>query len=368
MAHNSVFSKIFLSYLKKHYSIKENDSTELGEVKKVLIVRQHNQLGDMLASVSLFRAIKEKYPDSKIYLVVSPVNKSAIIKNKYVDDYFVFDKPKIFLPTRFIKFIKFLRQGFDVVIVPSTVSVSFTSNLISRISKSRVRIGVKSLDGKVNESSFFFDKRIELDWRKDPDSNVADFILDIVRPFGITTNDFSSNITFNNSDLDVANKFVNKIRENKQNRLIGLHIGAGKPQNKWSLNKYIKLVELLDNHYKCSFYLTGSKFDEEELNYVKINSKVKIHQFINHTIHEAAALISISDLYITNDTGLMHVAGITHTPQISLFGPTNPFNWAPYGEDKIFIRKSDLIDDIETEDVFEVCKFLLNKSDGKEKN
>ncbi len=60
----------------------------------------------------------------------------------------------------------------------------------------------------------------------------------------------------------------------------------------------------------------------------------------------------------------MHVAGTTQTPQISLFGQTNPFNWAPYGKDKIFVRKSDLIDDIEAEDVFEICKLLLNKSDG----
>ena len=55
----------------------------------------------------------------------------------------------------------------------------------------------------------------------------------------------------------------------------------------------------------------------------------------------------------------MHVAGTTKTPQISLFGPTNPFNWAPCGKNKIFLRKSDLIDDIEVEDVFEICKVLL---------
>jgi heptosyltransferase-2 len=55
----------------------------------------------------------------------------------------------------------------------------------------------------------------------------------------------------------------------------------------------------------------------------------------------------------------MHVAGATETPQISLFGPTNPFNWAPCGKNKIFIRKSDLIDDIFVDDVLKVCKSLL---------
>lgn len=362
MAQNSFLSKIILSYFKKNFSIEENKSNQLGDVKKILIVRQHNQLGDMLASVSLFRALKQKYPEAEISVIVSPVNKAAVIKNKFVDSYFVFDKSKIYLPSGLIKLIKYLRQGFDVVIVPSTVSISFTSNLISRISKSRIRIGVNSLDGKSNESSFFFDRRIELDWSKHPDSNVADFILDIIRPFGISTNDFSSEITFDETDIKAAKGFVKEIKKNNDQLLIGIHVGAGKPQNKWSLDKYLQLVKSLNDKYKCCFYITGWKFDSEELNYIEQHSKVKIHQFLNHSIPETAALISISDLYISNDTGLMHVAGTTKTAQIALFGSTNPFNWAPFGKNKFFIRKSDLIDDIEVEDVLEVCDKILNTS------
>jgi heptosyltransferase-2 len=55
----------------------------------------------------------------------------------------------------------------------------------------------------------------------------------------------------------------------------------------------------------------------------------------------------------------MHVAGTTPTPQISIFGPTNPFNWAPIGEQKYFLRKSDLINDVTVDEVFSLCKNLL---------
>jgi heptosyltransferase-2 len=57
----------------------------------------------------------------------------------------------------------------------------------------------------------------------------------------------------------------------------------------------------------------------------------------------------------------MHVAGATETPQISIFGPTNPFNWAPIGKNKLFIRKSELIDDVSVEDVYGLCEQLLSK-------
>ena len=57
----------------------------------------------------------------------------------------------------------------------------------------------------------------------------------------------------------------------------------------------------------------------------------------------------------------MHVAGTTSIPQITIFGPTNPFNWAPIGENKYFIRKSELIDDVEVDDVLKLCDMILSK-------
>ncbi|MGA9295126.1 MAG: glycosyltransferase family 9 protein, partial [Ignavibacteriaceae bacterium] len=71
------------------------------------------------------------------------------------------------------------------------------------------------------------------------------------------------------------------------------------------------------------------------------------------------ALISKSDLFISNDTGIMHVAGSTDTSQISIFGPTNPFNWAPIGNNKYFIRKSELIDDVSVKDVLDMCEIIF---------
>ena len=58
----------------------------------------------------------------------------------------------------------------------------------------------------------------------------------------------------------------------------------------------------------------------------------------------------------------MHVAGTTKTPQVSIFGPTNPFNWAPIGNNKFFIRKSDLIDDVSVDDVYSLCTLILPKN------
>ncbi len=359
MAKQNLISSALYKLFQKLLSVPENKSTDLGSPEKFLIVRQHNQLGDLLAGVSVFRAIKEKYPQSHITLIVSPFNYPGMIKNKFLDRIFIFDKKKVYNPNYLSAFIRLLKEGYDVTLVPVTVSISFTSNLIARFSKAGTRIGPLSLDGKRNESAFFFDRRVVIDWRRHPDSNVSERSLDIIRPFGITTNNYRSEITFDQEDTKAAKRFIETFRNKSNDLLIGLHVGAGKPQNRWSLYKYSALIKRLNENYKADFYLTGSSGDREEIKFVTEKVPFKLPVFINKKIPEVAALISMSDLFISNDTGIMHVAGTTKTPQISIFGPTNPLNWAPIGENKVYIRKSDLIDDIAVEDVFKLCVYFF---------
>lgn len=347
--------------LKKILVLNETEITPLSNLKNFLIIRQHNQLGDLLASVSLLRAIKEKYPQSKITLIVSPVNYTGLVKNKFIDELFIFSKNKLFLPTYLIRLYKILRKQYDTAIVPVTVSISFTSNLLCRFSNSKIRIGPRSLNGKANESGYLFDKLIDIDWRKYPDSNVSDRILDIVRPFGIDTLNFRSEITFDKKDIESADRFLNSLNTTSEDIIIGFHCGAGKKQNRWSLLKYVDLIKIMNQDYKAKMYLTGSSSDAEEINYVIKNVPFKLGLFLNKPIPEVAALISKSTLFISNDTGIMHVAGTTSTPQISIFGSTNPLNWAPIGENKYYIRKSELIDDVTLEDVYHLSKSLLER-------
>jgi len=358
-------SNIVYSFFKLFLSVEENPERKINSPKKILIVRQHNQFGDLLAGVSLFRALKETYPDSHISLVVSPFNYPGVVKNKYLDRIYVFDKKKLFNPIYIYRTFKFFREGYDLAIVPVVVSISFTSNLLARLSRSIIRIGANSLNGEPNLSSFLFDRRLDIDWRKHPDSNVSERSLDIVRPFGINTNNYRSEISFNGADTNAAQKFIDEFTDKNKKLLIGLHVGAGKPNNRWSLDKYAVLVQKIESSFPANFYLTGGWAEKEELNYLIKKVDINFGKFINRPIPHIAALISLSDLFISNDTGIMHVAGTTETPQITIFGPTNPFNWAPIGVNKYFIRKSELIDDVSVDDVYHLCELILSKREIK---
>lgn len=362
MSVRELFRNINSFLLSSLLKVKKSDKAFPKEPKKFLVIRQHNQFGDMLASVSLLRAIKEAYPSANTFLLASPDNYFAIEKNPYVDEIFVFDK-KMLLNIEYLKKIwKILRQKYDVAVVPATVAISNTSCLLASLSDAEYKIGPASLNGKQNKLAKLFHGRIDLNWNKYPDAHVSDFILDIVRPFGIKTKNYNSCVLFDEEDKKFSNDFLKKIKTNEENKVFGFHVGAAKPQNRWSLQKYVETITGLKQKNSFDIYFTGSKSDEIQIDFMRKHFPTAGY-FLNNTIPQLASLIEQSDLFITNDTGVMHVAGTTSTPQISIFGPTNPFNWAPLGKEKFFLRKSELINDVETTDVVSLAQYLIENHD-----
>jgi len=355
------FRKFIIHLLEKYLAVPEYSGKSLGNPKNILVIRQHNQFGDLLASVSLFRAIKETYPDSNLTLIASPENYYAVDKNKYIDEIFVFKNNKLWIPNYIYRLKKLLRRNWDLAIVPVTVAVSLTSCILTGFSKAKIKIGPKELNGNKNDLAFVFNHRIKLDWRKCPDAHVSDFILDVVRPFGIRTKNFSASVFYNESDIKTAKGFIRSLLPKDDCPLVGFHLGAGKPQNRWPLEKYVDLIKRIRSKMDIKIYFTGSDADKDELKFMEKFCGNNYGLFLNKSIPQLAALISLSNIFITNDTGVMHVAGATATPQISIFGPTNPFNWAPVGPTKYFLRKSEFISDVSVDDVFDLFNYLIEK-------
>ncbi len=61
----------------------------------------------------------------------------------------------------------------------------------------------------------------------------------------------------------------NLLIKRKMELLIGLHVGAGKVPNRWSLDKYSVLMKQLKEKYNSVFYLTGSNADRDDINYLR---------------------------------------------------------------------------------------------------
>ena len=122
--------------------------------RRILVIRQHNQMGDMVLAIPALRAIKASFPDSRLGMVAAPINRDVLLGSPYVD--YLFDYRKQDLPA-LIAFIRAIRRKrFDMVIVLHTVSFSFTSAVLALLSGAGIRVGsTSSVFGTDVGSSFF---------------------------------------------------------------------------------------------------------------------------------------------------------------------------------------------------------------------
>lgn len=319
----------------------------------------------MLCSLPLYAALKKKFPDSRITLVAAKTNYEIPFSeiNPFIDDVLIVDRSTF---KKSLKFYKQLRERkYQIGIVPSTIKVSRTSHIINFFSGAKVRVGVKSIDGIENKSRILLNVKSGFAWKN---SHQLERNLDVVRQIGCDLTDEEKkfiNFKFSEEEMRGAKNFIENIFPEKDKKIIGFHPGSGKKENMWSTDRFIELIKRIYNLYNNYVLLTSGKIDQTVI--VEIENKMKNsgiqYKVLNDlAIKKLGAILSLIDLYITNDTGSMHIAGFSNAKMISLFGPTNPSEWAPKGKNKYHIKsKTENINDITVEEVYNLSKKILEE-------
>lgn len=367
-----------LRYLFRIFGNRESSfdisNLETGKVKNILIVRQHNQLGDMLCSVPLFAAIRKKFPKAHITLVASPVNYEILFSdiNPYIDKVITYNKTPL---KNLIEFYRELKNhDYQIGIVPSTVSISRTSHFINYFSGAKVRVGVNSIDDKQNSVSYLLNVKNDFCWDSKK-LHQTERNLDVGRQIGcdLTPEEKSEvQIHLSEDEVTFAKDFIDQNCPDKEKLILSFHPGAGKTPNRWSKDNFVDLINRLYEKYGCYIVITSGTIDTSITHSIKESlSKAGIVCVLveNTPVRKVGAIIKETDLYITNDTGTMHVAGGVDANLIGLFGPTHGFEWAPEGENKVYIQSAtNDINDISVNEVFEKACTMLEKISSSKKN
>ena len=292
----------------------------------------------MLCVVPLLRALRQRYPDAYLALMASPVNVDVMRGNRYLDEVILYDKREFLEHGRlhlisFFKFVRSLRaRKFTVALVPSTVSTSFTSDLLAYLSGAPCRIGAGVLNGHSNKSAFLFTVPLALDWESTPDrhqtvrniDSAAD--LDLGHPSNL-----SLEITLLAEEEKAGHALVEQVKRGKR-YVVGYHPGAGKPPNRWPSDRFASVISQLSKELDAAAIVTCGPMDLDVVKELEKGLDGSFYLLTGQPIRRVAAILKSVDLVITNDTGIMHVAAAVGVPVLSLFGPTSPEQWAPQGE------------------------------------
>jgi heptosyltransferase-2 len=318
----------------------------------------------MLCSLPLYAAVKKKYPASTITLVASQTNYPVPFReiNPYIDEVFIYDKSSIWNIIRF--FIRLRKKKYLYGIVPSTIKFSSTSHIINFLSGARNRVGVRSIDGIKNPVVYLLNIKKDFYWDRDH-VHQSERNMDIARLAGFDLSEEEQEIKFRFSaeDSDDADNFIKQNFPGKK-IIIGFHPGAGKEASRWEENNFIELISELYKKFNNYVLFTCGKLDKEVVG--RIVNELSLHGIPsvieNLPLLKLAAVLDKINLYVTNDTGTMHIAGKTRVNQISLFGPMQAYEWAPTGENKFYLRSdSGDINRIEIKDVLALCTKILEE-------
>jgi len=333
----------------------------LHRIQSILVVRQHNELGDMLCAVPLLRALRHRFPGARIDLIASPVNWEIMLRHPFINEVLLYDKTQYLRsPWKAVRFYRRLKAArYDLAIVPSTVSISFTSHLLAYLSGAPYRIGASSLNGMQNPSSRFLNFVLDLHWDEQRNPHQAERNLDYLRCLGITTDNLTAVIGLTEEEKRSAADFLSSHAAGKK-YLVGFHPGAGKISNRWPAERFARVADRLASAADALIVVTMGHMDDEPTKKMLDCMKASPVIVKEKDIRKAAAIIDQLSLYITNDTGMMHVAGATATTVLSLFGPSDPYQWAPRSNRSRFLHARDgNIASISEDEVFTAAVELL---------
>lgn len=118
-------------------------------------------------------------------------------------------------------------------------------------------------------------------------------------------------------------------------RVLILHPGSGGKKKRWAVEGFVHIARWWATQHRQVVILLGPAEEQEEELWSTVGTVES-----TLSLWQVAALLSRSDLYVGNDSGVSHLAGAVGARGVVLFGPTNPEQWRPVGGALTVIAKN----------------------------
>jgi predicted lipopolysaccharide heptosyltransferase III len=284
---------------------------------KILLL-QLKRIGDLILTTPAIAALRERFPEAEMTMVVSGECADLLPAISGVD--------RILMARRNLRdlaaFLSVAGKKFDYCI-------DFTRNdrsaFLALLSKARKRIVSYRVRDRSKSRARLYTDFVNVRMR---DVHTIDYNLSLVEPLGIGGVSSSLHLqlpqwAYEKADALRRNRNVNK-------PYVVLHPGSARQEKLWEPGRWAQVIERFGQNNDLDLILTSGASKHEQTHIAAIKNETKIIDLSGKTdLLTLAALISKARLLVTVDSAPMHLAAATHTPQVILFGPTNPFHWRP---------------------------------------
>ncbi|MBE6421328.1 MAG: lipopolysaccharide heptosyltransferase II [Elusimicrobiaceae bacterium] len=293
------------------------------KVRKIAIF-QTSFIGDSVLTTPLVKKTAKLFPDSKIVVITRPQTDEIFRPMKEVSEVILNDKKgwnKLAGIWKTAQAIK--KAGVDIILVPHR---SFRSALIAWLSGVPVRIGFTSSEGW-----FLYTKTVPFSWMiHDAERNLS--LLQGIVKEKFTAEKLNMRYT-PSAEENVARLMKDFNLEGKT--LVGIHAGSAWPTKCWPMDYFVKLISRLQTEMGVKVVLVGGGKKDADLGekICQLSEGHAANLCGKTSLSDLMALMEHFKLFITNDSGPMHIATAFDVPTLAIFGPTTrELGFFPYGE------------------------------------
>ncbi|MBP7087973.1 MAG: lipopolysaccharide heptosyltransferase II [Candidatus Omnitrophica bacterium] len=303
------------------------------EPKRILIVRT-DRLGDVILSTAVVENLRLAFPKARLAFMCRPYTASILEYNPYLNEVIIYDKDnkhKSFPAS--LKFAFYLRRKkFDWAIILHPTNRVHIVTFLARIP---IRVGWN------RKYSFLLTKKIEHTKQKGL-KHELEYTLDILRHLNIPIRSKETYFpVIEAAQTEVAN-LLKKEGLKDTDKIIAIHPSASCPSKRWPQSNFCKLTELLKQKIDAKIVVITSESEKEfGAEIVKKEDVIDFRGKLN--ILGIGALLKRSVLFISNDSGPVHIAASLGIPVISIFGRSDaglsPARWKPLGKESFYFHK-----------------------------
>lgn len=308
-----------------------------------IVVRGANWIGDSVMTVPALRALRTLFPNDEITLHTRSWAEGIFRDADFVDDILTYERPESSY-AEVVGQARVLREHkFDVaVIFPN----SFASALTARFAQIPRRFGF-SKEGR----RIVLTDAVEIpEWKSKRHEVYYYLALVEVVERNLLGTDLTTSLPIDAS-LTVSEQRRSEARDFLTRKGLDLDqptvaLGPGSTNSiakRWPADRFAKVADELRQATKSNILLLGGPDDIEVGERVQAAMlNVPLDLIGKTSLGDAAAILSVCDLMISNDMGLAHLAPAVGAQTLVIFGPTDPVTTRPFSDLAQVLRREDV--------------------------
>ncbi|MDO9462849.1 MAG: putative lipopolysaccharide heptosyltransferase III [Deltaproteobacteria bacterium] len=303
------------------------------DTENILII-QLGDIGDVVWGTPTLWAVKEKYPNAKVSILVWEGFGTLLEQDPSLHKIFEVRRYKGGIFQKVIGQIRFIRglrkERFDQVF---DLRAGDRGAIMAYITGAPVRVSMFYY-GVPFWRNILFTHVVDPPAPSERVLGAAEQSLRIVREFGIDTKNTVPK-------LWVSEKVKERVRQlldrqnilNVNQRWITLNPFSRWQYKEWNYDKWVQVIDWIWDRYGLPTVIVGSPEEKDKASELVKKCRGRVFNLAGQTtLGELAGVLALSFLHIGVDSAAPHIAAAVGIPTITIYGPSDWRDWAPPGD------------------------------------